>query len=101
MDKERKILVFEFVPRNPHRINHEKSLAYVEEHPDAYLKLIYLFLFSARGLFLTDVTHYELQNFSYNIERASLSFKIYASEIFSDDSQTNQLDSSEKQDSGH
>jgi transposase len=38
MDKEGKRLVFEFVPRSPHRINHEKLLAYVKEHPDAYLR---------------------------------------------------------------
>ena len=35
-----KRLVFEFVPRSPHRINHEKLLAYVKEHPDAYLREI-------------------------------------------------------------
>ena len=40
MDKEGKRLVFEFVPRSPHRINHEKLLAYVKEHPDAYLREI-------------------------------------------------------------
>lgn len=40
MDKEGKRLVFEFVPRSPHRINHEKLLAYVREHPDAYLREI-------------------------------------------------------------
>ncbi len=32
MDKEGKMLVFKFVPRSPHRINHEKLLAYVKEH---------------------------------------------------------------------
>ena len=40
MDKEGKRLVFEFVPRSPHRINHEKLLAYVKEYPDAYLREI-------------------------------------------------------------
>ena len=30
----------EFVPRSPHRINHEELLAYVKEHPDAYLREI-------------------------------------------------------------
>lgn len=40
MDKEGKRLIFEFVPRSPHRINHEKLLAYVKEHPDAYLREI-------------------------------------------------------------
>ena len=40
MHKEGKRLVFEFVPRSPHRINHEKLLAYVKEHPDAYLREI-------------------------------------------------------------
>ena len=40
LDKEGKRLVFEFVPRSPHRINHEKLLAYVKEHPDAYLREI-------------------------------------------------------------
>jgi len=40
MDKEGKRLVFKFVPRSPHRINHEKLLAYVKEHPDAYLREI-------------------------------------------------------------
>ena len=40
MDKEGKRLVFEFVPRSPHRINHEKLLTYVKEHPDAYLREI-------------------------------------------------------------
>ena len=40
MDKEGKRLVFEPVPRSPHRINHEKLLAYVKEHPDAYLREI-------------------------------------------------------------
>ena len=40
MDREGKRLIFEFVPRSPHRINHEKLLAYVEEHPDAYLREI-------------------------------------------------------------
>ena len=40
MDKEGKRLVFEFVPRSPHRINHEKLLSYVKEHPDAYLREI-------------------------------------------------------------
>jgi len=39
-DKEGKRLVFEFVPRSPRRINHEKLLAYVKEHPDAYLREI-------------------------------------------------------------
>ena len=40
MDKEGKRLVFEFVPRSPHRVNHEQLLAYVKEHPDAYLREI-------------------------------------------------------------
>jgi transposase len=40
MHKEGKRLVFKFVPRSPHRINHEKLLAYVKEHPDAYLREI-------------------------------------------------------------
>ncbi len=40
MDKEGKRLVFEFVPRGTHRINHEKLLAYVKEHPGAYLREI-------------------------------------------------------------
>ena len=40
MHKEGKRLVFEFVPRSPHRINHEKLLTYVKEHPDAYLREI-------------------------------------------------------------
>ena len=40
MDKEGKRLVFDFVPRSPHRINHEKLLTYVKEHPDAYLREI-------------------------------------------------------------
>ena len=40
MHKEGKRLVFDFVPRSPHRINHEKLLAYVKEHPDAYLREI-------------------------------------------------------------
>ena len=40
MHKEGKRLIFEFVPRSPHRINHEKLLAYVKEHPDAYLREI-------------------------------------------------------------
>jgi transposase len=40
MDKEGKRLVFEFVPRSPHRINHEKLLTYVKEHRDAYLREI-------------------------------------------------------------
>ena len=39
-DKEGKRLVFKFVPRSPHRIDHEKLLAYVKEHPDAYLREI-------------------------------------------------------------
>ena len=38
MDKEGKRLVFEFVPRSPHRVNHEQLLAYVKKHPDAYLR---------------------------------------------------------------
>ncbi len=38
MDKDGKRLVFEHIPRSPHRINHEKLLAYVKEHPDAYLR---------------------------------------------------------------
>ena len=40
MDKEGKRLIFEHVPRSPHRINHENLLAYVKEHPDAYLREI-------------------------------------------------------------
>ena len=40
MDKEGKRLVFEFVPRSPYRINHEKLLDYVKKHPDAYLREI-------------------------------------------------------------
>ena len=40
MDKEGKRLIFEFVPRSPHRVNHEKLLAYIKENPDAYLKEI-------------------------------------------------------------
>ena len=40
MHKEGKRLIFKFVPRSPHRINHEKLLAYVKEHPDAYLREI-------------------------------------------------------------
>ena len=40
MDKEGKRLIFEHVPRSPHRINHEELLAYVKEHPDAYLREI-------------------------------------------------------------
>ncbi|MBQ3564572.1 MAG: hypothetical protein IJA14_00315 [Alphaproteobacteria bacterium] len=40
MHKEGKRLVFEFVPRSPHRINHEKLSTYVKEHPDAYLREI-------------------------------------------------------------
>ena len=40
MDKEGKRLIFEHVARRPHRINHEELLAYVKEHPDAYLREI-------------------------------------------------------------
>ena len=40
MNKEGKRLIFEFVPRSPHRVNHEKLLAYIKENPDAYLKEI-------------------------------------------------------------
>ena len=40
MDKEGKRLVFEFVPRSPHKTNYEKLKAYVKEHPDAYLREI-------------------------------------------------------------
>ena len=40
MDKEGKRLIFEHIPRSPHRINHEELLAYVKEHPDAYLREI-------------------------------------------------------------
>ena len=40
MREEGKRLVFEFVPRSPHRINHAELLAYVKEHPDAYLREI-------------------------------------------------------------
>ena len=40
MHKEGKRLIFKFVSRSPHRINHEKLLAYVKEHPDAYLREI-------------------------------------------------------------
>ena len=40
MHKEGKRLVFESVLRSPHRINHEKLLVYVKEHPDAYLREI-------------------------------------------------------------
>ena len=40
MDREGKRLVFEHVPRSPHRINHEQLLDYIKEHTDAYLKEI-------------------------------------------------------------
>ncbi len=40
MEKEGKKLKFEFVPRSPHRVNYEELLAYVKEHPDAYLREI-------------------------------------------------------------
>ena len=40
MHKEGKRLVFEPVPRSPHRVNHEQLIAYVKAHPDAYLKEI-------------------------------------------------------------
>ena len=40
MKEDGKRLVFEHVPRSPHRINHDELLAYVKEHPDAYLREI-------------------------------------------------------------
>ena len=40
MDKEGKRLIFEFVPRSPHKVDYEKLLEYVKAHPDAYLKEI-------------------------------------------------------------
>ena len=40
MHKEGKRLVFEFVPRSPHRVDYEQLAAYVKEHPDAYLREI-------------------------------------------------------------
>ncbi len=40
LDKEGKSLKFEPVPRSPHRVNYEELLAYVKEHPDAYLREI-------------------------------------------------------------
>ena len=40
MDKEGKRLVFKFVPRSPHRLNYDKLLEYVKDHPDAYLREI-------------------------------------------------------------
>lgn len=38
MDKEGKRQIFKFVSRSPHRTDYEKLLAYVKEHPNAYLK---------------------------------------------------------------
>ena len=40
MKEDGKRLVFEHVSRSPHRINHDELLAYVKEHPDAYLREI-------------------------------------------------------------
>ena len=40
MDKKGKRRVFKFVPKSLHRIDHEKLLAYVKEHLDAYLREI-------------------------------------------------------------